>query len=177
MELATSDLAIVIAYGIFIFGLAQYVSRDCKGHSKDTSDYFLASKNLPWWAIGASLIAANISAEQIVGDSGSGHAIGVAIASSEWMAALTLLIVGNYFLHIFLKNEIGTMPQFLELRYGPSIRTLLAMFWLILYVCVNLTSIICLGSIAVTEVTGLNQVIALAGLGLFAPYSASCMAV
>ncbi len=86
--------------------------------AKDTSDYFLASKKLPWWAIGASLIAANISAEQIVGMSGSGYAIGLAIASYEWMAALTLLIVGKYFLPIFLKNHIYTMPQFLERRYG-----------------------------------------------------------
>ncbi|NEK79543.1 MAG: sodium transporter, partial [Xanthomonas perforans] len=88
------------------------------------------SKSLPWWAIGASLIAANISAEQIVGMAGSGYAIGLAIASYEWMAALTLLIVGKFFLPIFLRNEIYTMPQFLEQRYGPSIRTLMAVFWL-----------------------------------------------
>ena len=105
---------------IAIFGLAQYVSRDKPGAGpKNTTDYFLASKNLPWWAIGASLIAANISAEQIVGMSGSGYAIGLAIASYEWMAALTLLIVGKFFLPIFLRNEIYTMPQFLERRYGP----------------------------------------------------------
>jgi SSS family solute:Na+ symporter len=101
-------------YAIAIFGLAQWVSREKEGHAKDTSDYFLASKNLPWWAIGASLIAANISAEQIVGMSGSGYAIGLAIASYEWMAAATLLIVGKFFLPIFLANRIYTMPQFLE---------------------------------------------------------------
>ena len=123
MRLATIDLIVVIAYAIGIFGLAQWVSRDRKGHQKDSTDYFLASKALPWWAIGASLIAANISAEQIVGMSGSGYAIGLAIASYEWMAALTLLIVGKFFLPIFLRNEIYTMPQFLEQRYGPSIRT------------------------------------------------------
>eukprot|EP01035_Chromulina_nebulosa_P058750 gene58751-biopygen42268 len=116
MSLATIDVAVVIAYFIAIFGLAQYVSREKAGHVKDTSDYFLASKSLPWWAIGASLIAANISAEQIVGMSGSGYAIGLAIASYEWMAALTLLIVGKFFLPIFLKNQIYTMPQFLEQR-------------------------------------------------------------
>ena len=168
MRLATIDLIVVIAYAIGIFGLAQWVSRDRKGHQKDSTDYFLASKALPWWAIGASLIAANISAEQIVGMSGSGYAIGLAIASYEWMAALTLLIVGKFFLPIFLRNEIYTMPQFLEQRYGPSIRTLMAIFWLILYVFVNLTSIIWLGSVAVNQVTGLDQDVALVALGAFA---------
>ncbi len=168
MQLATIDIVVVVAYAIFIFGLAQYVSRDKGGKAKDSSDYFLASKNLPWWAIGASLIAANISAEQIVGMSGSGYAIGLAIASYEWMAAITLLIVGKYFLPIFLKNEIYTMPQFLQQRFGPTIRTVMAVFWLILYVFVNLTSIIWLGSIAVTQVAGVNQDVALFGLGAFA---------
>ncbi|WP_333573248.1 sodium/sugar symporter [Sphingomonas sp.] len=168
MSLSNIDLVVVIAYAIGIFGLAQWVSRDKAGATKDSSDYFLASKNLPWWAIGASLIAANISAEQIVGMSGSGYAIGLAIASYEWMAALTLLIVGKFFLPIFLRNEIYTMPQFLEQRFGPTIRTVMAVFWLILYVFVNLTSIIWLGSIAVTQVAGVNQDVALIGLGAFA---------
>jgi SSS family solute:Na+ symporter len=168
MRLSTIDLIVVIIYAIGIFGLAQWVSRDKGGKTKDSSDYFLASKSLPWWAIGASLIAANISAEQIVGMAGSGYQIGLAIASYEWMAALTLLIVGKYFLPIFLRNEIYTMPQFLEQRYGPSIRTLMAVFWLALYVFVNLTSIIWLGSIAVTQVAGVDQTVALVGLGLFA---------
>jgi solute:Na+ symporter, SSS family len=168
MSLSNIDLVVVIVYAIGIFGLAQWVSRDKAGHTKDSSDYFLASKNLPWWAIGASLIAANISAEQIVGMSGSGYAIGLAIASYEWMAALTLLIVGKFFLPIFLRNEIYTMPQFLEQRFGPTIRTVMAVFWLILYVFVNLTSIIWLGSIAVTQVAGVNQDVALIGLGAFA---------
>ena len=168
MQLATIDIAVVVIYFVCIFGLAQWVSREKAGHTKDSSDYFLASKNLPWWAIGASLIAANISAEQIVGMSGSGYAIGLAIASYEWMAAATLLIVGKWFLPIFLANKIYTMPQFLEQRFGPTIRTVMAVFWLILYVFVNLTSIIWLGSIAVTQVTGLNQDVALIGLGTFA---------
>ncbi|MEZ0243842.1 MAG: sodium/solute symporter [Sphingomonas sp.] len=153
---------------MFIFGLAQWVSREKAGHEKDTSDYFLASKSLPWWAIGASLIAANISAEQIVGMSGSGYAMGLAIASYEWMAALTLLIVGKYFLPIFLANKIYTMPQFLEQRYGKVLPVLMAVFWLALYVFVNLTSIIWLGSIAVNKVAGVDQTYALIGLGLFA---------
>ncbi|RIA37438.1 SSS family solute:Na+ symporter [Hephaestia caeni] len=168
MGLGTIDIVVVVVYAIAIFGLAQWVSREKAGHQKNTSDYFLASKNLPWWAIGASLIAANISAEQIVGMSGSGYAIGLAIASYEWMAALTLLIVGKFFLPIFLKNEIYTMPQFLEQRFGPTIRTVMAVFWLLLYVFVNLTSIIWLGSIAVTQVAGVNQDVALIGLGAFA---------
>ena len=167
-SLSTIDLFVVIAYAIGIFGLAQWVSREKAGHTKDTSDYFLASKSLPWWAIGASLIAANISAEQIVGMSGSGYAIGLAIASYEWMAALTLLIVGKFFLPIFLKNQIYTMPQFLEQRFGPTIRTVMAVFWLVLYIFVNLTSIIWLGSVAVTQVAGVNQDVALIGLGTFA---------
>jgi SSS family solute:Na+ symporter len=168
MALATIDIVVIIIYALFIFGLAQYVSREKAGHVKDSSDYFLASRNLPWWAIGASLIAANISAEQIIGMSGSGYAIGLAIASYEWMAALTLLIVGKFFLPIFLRNEIFTMPQFLEQRYGPGIRTLMAVFWLALYVFVNLTSIVWLGSIAVNKVAGVDQDLALFALGGFA---------
>ena len=168
MRLATLDIVVVAVYFVLIFGLAQFVSREKAGHEKNSTDYFLASKNLPWWAIGASLIAANISAEQIVGMSGSGYAIGLAISSYEWMSALTILIVGKFFLPIFLKNKIYTMPQFLEQRYGPSTRTILAIFWLGLYVFVNLTSIIWLGSIAVTQVAGIDQNIALLALGLFA---------
>src|SRR5918998_1155309 len=168
MTLATIDIVVIVFYAIGIFALAQYVAREKGGHQKDATDYFLASRNLPWWAIGASLIAANISAEQIVGMSGSGYAIGLAIASYEWMAAATLLIVGKWFLPIFLANKIYTMPQFLEQRFGPTIRTVMAIFWLALYIFVNLTSIIWLGSIAVTQVAGVNQDVALIGLGAFA---------
>ncbi|MBW6532510.1 sodium/solute symporter [Sphingomonas sp. RRHST34] len=168
MRFSTLDLAIVGVYFVFIFGLAQWLSRDRGEGPKTSTDYFLASKKLPWWAIGTSLIAANISAEQIVGMSGSGYAIGLAIASYEWMAALTLLVVGKFFLPIFLKNGIHTMPQFLEQRYGPSIRTLMAVFWVGLYVFVNLTSIIWLGSIAVSQVSSLDQDVALYGLAAFA---------
>ena len=168
MKLSTLDAAIVIAYLIGIFVLAQWVSREKAGHEKSANDYFLAGRSLPWWAIGASLIAANISAEQIIGMSGSGYAIGLAIASYEWMAAITLLIVGKWFLPIFLRNNITTMPQFLEQRYGTRIRTLMAVFWLGLYVFVNLTSILWLGSIAVSQVAGFDQTVALVLLGAFA---------
>ena len=168
MSLSTLDVGIVLAYLAGIFILAQWVSREKGGHQKSAQDYFLASRALPWWAIGASLIAANISAEQIIGMSGSGYAIGLAIASYEWMGAVTLLIVGKWFLPIFLRNQVTTMPQFLEERYGNRIRTLMAVFWLGLYVFVNLTSILWLGSIAVSQVAGLDQTMALVLLGLFA---------
>ncbi|HJR72431.1 MAG TPA: sodium/sugar symporter [Luteimonas sp.] len=168
MKLSTLDLTILVVYLIGIFALAQWVSREKEGRKKSASDYFLAGKALPWWAIGASLIAANISAEQIIGMSGSGYAIGLAIASYEWMAAATLLIVGKFFLPVFLRNGIYTMPQFLEERYGHRIRTLMAVFWLGLYVFVNLTSILWLGSIAVNQVTGIDPMAALVLLGVFA---------
>ena len=168
MGLTTLDIVIVLVYLASIFVLAQVVSREKAGHSKSAEDYFLAGKSLPWWAIGASLIAANISAEQIIGMAGSGYAIGLAIASYEWMAAATLLIVAKFFLPIFLRNGIYTMPQFLERRYGNRIRTLMAVFWLGLYVFVNLTSILWLGSIAVTQVTGMDSMLALALIGVFA---------
>ena len=168
MKLAALDLTILFAYLAGIFILAQWVSREKAGHQKSASDYFLASKALPWWAIGASLIAANISAEQIVGMSGSGYAIGLAIASYEWMAALTLLIVGKYFLPIFLKNGIYTMPQFLEQRYGKAVATTMALFWLGLYVVVNLTSILYLGALAIGSVTGIGVLPCMLFLAVFA---------
>ena len=168
MTLSGLDIGIVLAYLAAIFVLAQWVSREKAGHTKDAKDYFLASKSLPWWAIGASLIAANISAEQIIGMSGSGYAIGLAIASYEWMAAATLLIVGKWFLPVFLRNGIYTMPQFLEQRYGTRIRTLMAVFWLGLYVFVNVTSILWLGAIAVSQVTGMDQMLAVVLIGVFA---------
>jgi len=170
VQLSGLDLAVTGTYAAGIFGLAQYVSRDrnALGGGRTAADYFLASRSLPWWAIGSSLIAANISAEQIIGMSGSGYAIGLAIASYEWMAALTLLLVGKYFLPVFLRNGITTMPHFLEQRYGPRIRGVMAVFWLGLYIFVNLTSILWLGAIAVHAIAGVDQFSAMAGLGAFA---------
>ena len=162
------DIIIIAVYAVSIFGLAQWVSREKGTHKKDAQDYFLAGRTLPWWAIGTSLIAANISAEQIIGMSGSGYVIGLGIASYEWMAALTLIIVGKYFLPIFLKNGIYTMPEFLERRYSPAVRTVMAIFWLGVYVFVNLTAILWLGATAVHTVTGIDVQIALLALGLFA---------
>jgi solute:Na+ symporter, SSS family len=168
VTLPNTDLAIVCLYAVSIFVLAQWVSREKGTHRKDAQDYFLASRALPWWAIGTSLIAANISAEQIIGMSGSGYVIGLGVASYEWMSALTLIIVGKYFLPIFLKNRIYTMPEFLERRYSPGVRTVMAIFWLGVYVFVNLTAILWLGATAVHTVTGINLQVALVALGLFA---------
>jgi len=123
---------------------------------------------LPWWAIGASLIAANISAEQIIGMSGSGYAIGLAIASYEWMAAITLILVGKYLLPIFLERGIYTMPQFLEQRYDHRVRLVMAFFWLGVYIFVNLTSVLWLGALALNTVAGLDIVQGMVLLGLFA---------
>ncbi|MEA3504052.1 MAG: sodium/sugar symporter [Bacteroidota bacterium] len=165
---STIDTIVFIAYGLLIVGTGLWVSRKKKGHERDSSDYFLASKSLPWWAIGASLIASNISAEQFIGMSGSGYAIGLAIASYEWMAALTLIIVGKYFLPVFLKKEIYTMPQFLEERYDRRVRTAMATFWLLVYVFVNLTSVLYLGALALNTILGVSMFYGLIGLAAFA---------
>lgn len=168
MTLSTIDIAVVAIYAVSIFALAQWVSREKAGHEKNAQDYFLASRNLPWWAIGTSLIAANISAEQIIGMSGSGYVIGLAIASYEWMSAATLLIVGKWLLPVFLRNKIYTMPEFLQRRYGSSVRFVMAVFWLGLYIFVNLTAILWLGATAVHTVTGLSLETGLIALGVFA---------
>ncbi|SDE02157.1 sodium/sugar symporter [Kordiimonas lacus] len=165
---STIDFAVVAIYAVTLFSLAQWVSRERAGHDKDASDYFLAGKSLPWWAIGASLIASNISAEQIVGMSGSGYALGLAIASYEWMAAITLIIVGKFLLPVFLKRGIYTMPQFLEQRYDHRVRMVMAFFWMGVYVFVNLTSILWLGALAINSVTGLDLTTSLVALGVFA---------
>jgi SSS family solute:Na+ symporter len=166
--LSTLDYSIVGIYALALFLLAQWVSMEKGSHHKDASDYFLAGKSLPWWAIGASLIAANISAEQIIGMSGSGYAMGLAIASYEWMAAITLIIVGKYLLPIFLKRGIYTMPQFLEQRYDHRVRIVMAIFWLGVYVFVNLTSILWLGAQALHTVGGFDVTTGLFLLGVFA---------
>ncbi len=151
MNFATIDYAIFIAYGVIIVGIAFWVTR--KG-GKTSEDYFLAGKSLPWWAIGASLIAANISAEQFIGMSGSGFAIGLAIASYEWMAAITLIIVGKFFLPIFLEKGLYTIPEFIEKRYSENLKTILAVFWIALYIFVNLTSVLYLGATALDTIMG-----------------------
>jgi len=168
MYLETLDLTVVAIYAAVLLFIAQWVSREKSGHQKDTKDYFLAGRSLPWWAIGASLIAANISAEQIIGMSGSAFVMGIAIASYEWMSALTLVIVAKYLLPVFLKHQIYTMPQFLEQRYDHRVRTVLATFWLGVYVFVNLTSILWLGALAINTITGLDITYAVILLATFA---------
>ena len=134
------DYIIFFGYALLILGVGLWVSKEKDGKQKNAEDYFLASKSLPWWAIGASLIAANISAEQFIGMSGSGYALGLAIASYEWMAALTLIVVGKYFLPIFIEKGLYTIPEFVEKRYSTNLKTILAVFWIGLYVFVNLAS-------------------------------------
>lgn len=152
---------VVISYGFFIY----YRKRKSKA---DAKDYFLAEGSLTWWAIGASLIASNISAEQFIGMSGAGFKIGLAIASYEWMAAATLIIVAIFFMPVYLKNNIYTMPQFLAQRYSPTVATMMAVFWLLLYVLVNLTSILYLGALAVSNISGFNFTLCMYALAIFA---------
>ncbi|MFO7720042.1 MAG: sodium/sugar symporter [Gillisia sp.] len=161
------DYFVFITYAVLILGVGLWVSREKKGHQKNAEDYFLASKSLPWWAIGTSLIAANISAEQFIGMSGSGFALGLAIASYEWMAALTLIIVGKYFLPIFIEKGLYTIPEFVEKRYSTNLKTILAIFWIGLYVFVNLTSVLYLGSLALETIMGVPMIYGIIGLALF----------
>ena len=153
----TLDYIVFGLYALLIVGVGLWVSREKGGKEKDSKDYFLASKSLPWWAIGASLIASNISAEQFIGMSGSGFRLGLAIATYEWMAAITLLVVAWFFLPIFLQKGIFTMPQFLEERYDSRVRTLLAVFWLAVFIFVNLTSVLYLGALAMENIMADTQ--------------------
>ena len=168
MDFAPIDYVVFGLYASLIVGVGLWVSREKPGEVKDTEDYFLAGKALPWWAIGASLIASNISAEQFIGMSGSGFRLGLAIASYEWMAAVTLLVIAWFFLPIYLEKGIFTMPQFLETRYDGRVRTLLAVFWLLVYVFVNLTAVLYLGALALEGIMGVPLFWGIAGLALFA---------
>lgn len=162
------DYLIFGIYAFIILGVGLWVSRNKDGKEKSAEDYFLASKSLPWWAIGASLIAANISAEQFIGMSGSGFALGLAIASYEWMAAITLIIVGKYFLPIFIDKGLYTIPEFVEKRFSSNLKTILAIFWIGLYVFVNLASVMYLGGLALETIIGIDLIKAVIGLALFA---------
>jgi len=154
MEFSLVDYLTFTTYAITIIAVGLWVSRSKAGHEKNAEDYFLAGKSLPWWAIGASLIAANISAEQFIGMSGSGFSLGLAIASYEWMAAITLIIVGKYFLPIFIEKKIYTIPEFVEVRYSKNLKTILAVFWIGLFIFVNLTSVLFLGAKALDTILG-----------------------
>ena len=172
MDFSTIDIVVFSLYAILILSIGLYVSRQKEGKSKSAEDYFLAGKSLPWWAIGASLIAANISAEQFIGMSGSGFALGLAIASYEWMAAITLLVVGKFFLPIFIEKGLYTIPEFIEKRYSSNLKTILAVFWIALFVFVNLTTVLFLGGKALDTIIGSGDgsilLTSIIGLALFA---------
>ena len=163
----TLDWVIVGLYCIGIISLATYVSRNKRGSERSAEDYFLAGRSLPWWAIGASLIAANISAEQIIGMSGQGFIVGMAIAFWELTAAIALIVMAKYFLPLFLEKKIYTMPQFLEQRFDKSVSLVLSFFWLIVYIFINLTSVLWLGSLAINALTGLDLFYGLVVLAIF----------
>ena len=156
-KLLLQDKLIFIIYFIIVSGYGLYVYRRKKKAVSATHDFFLAEGSLTWWAIGASLIASNISAEQFIGMSGNGYAIGIAVAAYEWIAAIALIIVAVWFIPIYLKNKIFTMPQFLKTRYNETVALIMAIFWLFLYVFVNLTSILFLGAVAINNLTGGSQ--------------------
>ncbi len=162
----TPDYIVFFIYFLIVSTYGWYVYRRKK--HENSKDYFLAKDSLTWWAIGASLIASNISAEQFIGMSGSGFTMGLAIAAYEWLAAVTLLIVAVFFIPIYLKNKIYTMPQFLKTRYNETVAMIMAVFWLLLYVVVNLTSILFLGALAISSISGLDFGLCMIALAVFA---------
>jgi solute:Na+ symporter, SSS family len=166
--LQSLDYIVFFIYFIVVSGYGYWIYQRKKNATESSADYFLAEGSLTWWAIGASLIASNISAEQFIGMSGNGFAMGLAISTYEWMAAATLLVVAIFFLPIYLKNRIFTMPQFLSQRYNPSVALIMAIFWLFLYIFVNLSSILYLGALAVTKVSGLDFMPCVIGMAIFA---------
>ena len=149
------DYAIFVLYIILLVGLGFFLSRSKDGKEKSSSDYFLAGNTLTWWAVGASLIAANISAEQFIGMSGSAFASGIAIAAYELMAAATLIVVGKFLLPVMIERKIFTIPQFLRERYNWGVGLAFSIFWLFLYVFINLTSVAWLGALAIKQILGI----------------------
>jgi SSS family solute:Na+ symporter len=162
------DYLVFFFYFIVVAVYGYWIYRRKKKKVTDTKDFFLAEGSLTWWAIGASLIASNISAEQFIGMSGSGFKMGLAISTYEWMAALTLIIVAIFFMPVYLKNKIYTMPQFLNQRYNSTVAMIMAIFWLLLYVVVNLMSILYLGAIAISGISGLSIYVCIVMLAVFA---------
>lgn len=153
-SLVTADYIVFIFYFLLVTSYGVWIYKKKKKKETDTKDFFLAEGSLTWWAIGASLIASNISAEQFIGMSGAGFTMGIAIAAYEWIAAIALIIIAIWFMPIYLKNKIFTMPQFLKQRYNESVSLIMAVFWLFLYVFVNLTSILFLGALAINNLSG-----------------------
>jgi len=167
-KLHTADYLVFFLYFILISSYGYYIFQKKKAGTTSSTDFFLAEGALTWWAIGASLIASNISAEHFIGMSGSGFALGLAISTYEWMSAFTLIIVAVFILPIYLKNKIFTMPQFLSKRYNDTVSTIMAVFWLLVYVFVNLTSIIYLGALAISSITNISFEMSIIGLSVFA---------
>src|SRR5258708_19143378 len=167
-KLQTADYLVFLIYFIIVATYGYWIYNRKKKAQTDSKDFFLAEGALTWWAIGASLIASNISAEQFIGMSGSGFKMGLAISTYEWMAAATLLIVGIFFIPVYLKNKIFTMPQFLNERYNSTVAMIMAVFWLLLYVVVNLTSILFLGALAVNSISGVDFNVCIWGMAVFA---------
>jgi SSS family solute:Na+ symporter len=165
--LGPSDLIVFLLYFVVVAWYGYSVYQKKKKAQPDSKDFFLAEGSLTWWAIGASIIASNISAEHFIGMSGSGFLLGLAISTYEWMGAATLIIVAVVFIPYYLKNKIYTMPQFLAIRYNDGVSTTMAVFWLVIYVLVNLTSILYLGAIAVSAISGFSFTFCLWGLMIF----------
>src|SRR6476659_10749967 len=167
-RLQTTDYIVFLIYFLIVAVYGYWVYNRKKKASTGSKDYFLAEGSLTWWAIGASLIASNISAEQFIGMSGSGFKMGLAISTYEWMAAATLMIVAIFFIPVYLKNKIYTMPQFLNQRYNGTVAMIMAVFWLLLYVVVNLTSILYLGALAINSISGIHTTLCMYLLAIFA---------
>jgi len=165
--LQLADYIVFFIYFILVSAYGYYIYHKKKSASTSSRDFFLAEGSLTWWAIGASLIASNISAEHFIGMSGSGFALGLAISSYEWMAAATLIIVAVFIIPLYLKNKIFTMPQFLAKRYSGTVSTIMAVIWLLVYVFVNLTSIIYLGALAISSISPISFAWCVAGLSIF----------
>ncbi|MGO4878538.1 sodium/solute symporter [Pedobacter psychrotolerans] len=166
--LDAKDYIVFAVYFVIVAAYGLYIYNKKKSESTGSKDYFLAEGSLTWWAIGASLIASNISAEQFIGMSGSGFKMGLAIATYEWMGSLTLIVVAVFFIPVYLKNKIATMPQFLHQRYNGTVAMIMAVFWLLLYVVVNLTSILYLGALAVSSISGFNLELCMYAIAAFA---------
>lgn len=167
-RLQTSDYIVFLVYFVIVSAYGYWIYNRKKKALTDSKDFFLAEGSLTWWAIGASLIASNISAEQFIGMSGSGFKMGLAISTYEWMAAVTLIIVAVFFIPVYLKNKIYTMPQFLNQRYNSTVAMIMAVFWLLLYIVVNLMSILYLGALAISGITGFDIYLCIFLLAIFA---------
>ncbi len=167
-RLQISDYIVFLVYFVIVSAYGYWIYNRKKKLVTDSKDFFLAEGSLTWWAIGASLIASNISAEQFIGMSGSGFKMGLAISTYEWMAAVTLIIVAVFFIPVYLKNKIYTMPQFLNQRYNSTVAMIMAVFWLLLYIVVNLMSILYLGALAISGITGFDIYLCIFLLAIFA---------